>query len=409
MKPRNEPIEGTDKRKASYKALLNDLRVNFTKAKFPTKIILIIILVFQTVCGYLPYFLIYFCLILLARIISMLILLLRVIIYYPRLYLRKVLPKEKYSKLGILMIVAGILLDVFRRIIAPNSMGTKSLIRATGWIFAGVGVLVFKYGRRQRACNDALTIKFDEITEYEEPVLYLRSFKDDEISSSSTIGGLFWISHGSMSFFSVLTEEEQLAKSFNDFGTFLAIGRPTENLPEVGAIRIYVEDEKWKDVVTDLMCRSKVVVIRVSDTKGLLWEINQAMSRVPPEKLVLVVACKKKQYNSFKEKAERLCSLKLPDYRGWRKNVGSLRGFIYFTPDWNSHFVRIKYNYLRISATEPLVPLIRIALQPFYERLGIEWIRPPVRWYNVTGIILAIMFLFTAIYYLTFDRFSFFH
>ena len=59
------------------------------------------------------------------------------------------------------------------------------------------------------------------------PVLYLRSFADDGCAARR---------------YGALTEEEQLAKALAWVGPLLAVGRPGEVLPHVGAQRIYVAD-----------------------------------------------------------------------------------------------------------------------------------------------------------------------
>ena len=54
----------------------------------------------------------------------------------------------------------------------------------------------------------------------------------------------------------------------------------------VGAARLYVSDAKWRDEVDSLLARSRLVVLRVSVTDGSLWEVERAIKRVPPERLL---------------------------------------------------------------------------------------------------------------------------
>jgi len=366
----------------SYKEILSDYYAKFSKAGIIAKLIIVVSTVILTCC-YIPVFVIRITLLVLSRLTGLILFLLNLLI-------ARLLPKENASRLGVLMIVGGILLYACRGILSPDSIGIKSLLKVVSWICAGIGILFYKRGRRLRALKGSVSIKnYSDINNFNNPVLYLRAFKDDDTSGSSTIGGTFWLFYGILSFVSVLTEEEQLAKSFADFGPFLTIGRPDEKLPEVGAIRIYVEDYDWQDVVVDLMQKARIVAIRISDSEGLFWEIEQAVLRIAPENLIFIVASKKKDYDAFKEKTRRLFPSELPEFKGWRKSQGTLRGYIYFKKDWTPQYVKIKNDYLRLAVTEPLVPLIKSALRPVYEQIGINWVRPPPKWYNILGLILA--------------------
>jgi hypothetical protein len=50
-----------------------------------------------------------------------------------------------------------------------------------------------------------------------------------------------------------LTEEEQLAMVMNEIGPFIAIGRPGEQWPELGAARMYVGDDEWQATINNLI------------------------------------------------------------------------------------------------------------------------------------------------------------
>ena len=56
----------------------------------------------------------------------------------------------------------------------------------------------------------------------------------------------------------------------------VAIGRPDERIQKPGAARLYVDDEHWTSVVTDLMASSELVFVRLNGerTKGIDWEID---------------------------------------------------------------------------------------------------------------------------------------
>jgi hypothetical protein len=69
-------------------------------------------------------------------------------------------------------------------------------------------------------------------------------------------------------FIQLSTEEEQFARVFNRIGPFIAIGDPREALPDLGAVRLYVGNEAWKEKVEALLAHARLVVVRLSATEG---------------------------------------------------------------------------------------------------------------------------------------------
>ena len=82
--------------------------------------------------------------------------------------------------------------------------------------------------------------------------------------------------------------EQELAEIVTRVGPVIAIGKPGEPLPELGAARLYVGDADWKAKVIDMMARSRLVIIRTGSTPNLEWEIEQAMTHVPRRQILFV-------------------------------------------------------------------------------------------------------------------------
>ncbi len=122
------------------------------------------------------------------------------------------------------------------------------------------------------------------------PVLYLRSFDEDEATAKLK---------GS------LTEEEHLARLLERIGPVVAIGRPGERLPNVGARRVYVGDDEWQSTIEGLMKRARLVAIRTGLSKGLRWETHKAFELLAPEQLLLVVDSRKELNELFAEARTR--------------------------------------------------------------------------------------------------------
>jgi hypothetical protein len=99
------------------------------------------------------------------------------------------------------------------------------------------------------------------------PVVYLRSFYVDQGFSRRPrpVGRPF----------SVRTEEEQLAKALREIGPVVAIGKPGERLPRLGANRIYVRDEDWQEQVLSWFARAALVGLNPAKPKNLArtWRV----------------------------------------------------------------------------------------------------------------------------------------
>ena len=120
------------------------------------------------------------------------------------------------------------------------------------------------------------------------PVVYLRSFEADSEIVLRPEG--FW-RRWMMIFIDyavTFSPEQELAEVLNAVGPVIAIGKPGEALPELGAARLYVSDAEWRAKVIDMMDRSRLVIIRTGSTSNLRWEIEQTMGRVPRRQILFV-------------------------------------------------------------------------------------------------------------------------
>jgi len=103
------------------------------------------------------------------------------------------------------------------------------------------------------------------------PILFLRSFSDDQISLSKA--KLPWL----LRFFDpgavAGTLDELLVSEYADVGPVIAIGRPSDALPPLGASRRYCQGTEWQEIVRSLMQASAVIVMGMGRSAGLAWEI----------------------------------------------------------------------------------------------------------------------------------------
>ena len=95
-----------------------------------------------------------------------------------------------------------------------------------------------------------------------------------------------------------------MAEILAHVGPVVAIGKPGEPLPELGAARLYVADDQWQAKVIELMGKAALVVIRLGASPGLLWEIEQSLAQA----------------------AAPACRLRRPRRRGARAGAGGAPG-----------------------------------------------------------------------------------
>ncbi|HTS04887.1 MAG TPA: toll/interleukin-1 receptor domain-containing protein [Candidatus Eisenbacteria bacterium] len=262
----------------------------------------------------------------------------------------------------------------------------SALDSATAWEIIGIGLTVafvialagakcLKRGKQLGAESAAELMTHDSRA----PVVYLRSFQDDwfasqgSMSKSSLAGGL--IPNILMGFLDlaggVMTEEEQLAEALKDVGPFVAVGKPGEKLPVLGASRMYLQDSEWQERVHDLMLRARLLVLRAGKTEGLWWEVQTAARIVKPEKIVFLLPYNEKAYNLFRAKAEQYLGCDLPDYSAGSSAItlGGPQGILYFEPNWRPHFLELK-GFDRTF--QPWVRAFKTTLQPVYKQLGVD-------------------------------------
>jgi hypothetical protein len=277
------------------------------------------------------------------------------------------------------------------------------------------GAFLFWRGRQYAAKANAERI----VTDSNRDVLYLRAFRSDSSTAKYIFSSTLSLWGGGLA-----TEEEQLADVLRPFGDLVAIGQPGERLPTPGAARIYASDEEWKEVVKRQMRAARLVVIRAGVGENLLWELEEGVDILNPQKvLILVLDMKAQHYESFCTKMNPLLGVSLPeggsirreftrlqfllDQVGFGQGIprfGRISGFIGFAAGWKPSFFPLRAPYLRRSFFEPYRPFFKFALRPVFESYGLQWQAPPVS--EVTVLAKAVMALFGLLILIAAIRFE---
>ncbi|MEE1753968.1 hypothetical protein [Streptomyces sp. SP18CS02] len=231
-----------------------------------------------------------------------------------------------------------------------------------GGIVCGTGGLLYSRGQRH------LQPTAEEVTarDTRPPVLYLRSFLDDSVTRRSTLAGSY--AYG----YTQYTEEQELAQALEHMGPFIAVGEPGEELPQLGASRLYM-DEGWQARVIDLMTGARLVVLRLGTTEGLWWEFEQARTRLSPERLLLLVPDGTDEYERFRRRAWTELAVHLPPYSpvfDFPDGGLSMRGAIFFGPDGTPYaipFRKVPVPVTRASTVRR--DYLRRTLHPVFAQL----------------------------------------
>jgi hypothetical protein len=202
------------------------------------------------------------------------------------------------------------------------------------------------------------------------PVLYMRPFNEDYKTSQTNSITIVNFTIDMLS-----SEEEQLSKAVSNIGPMVAIGIPGEKLPTLGAQRLYSDDDSWKQLISKIMLRSKLILLKIGNTEGFRWEIGHSLQNARPEQVVFLIPNDKNIYDNFCIELSKFINHKLPDFKYGFNNNMTIQSILYFTSNWEPHYVRLRSFYFRKSRLNPLISIIRLALKPVYEQLGVRWKR----------------------------------
>lgn len=237
---------------------------------------------------------------------------------------------KKRAVRGLLMKIVGIIVAAggFVAVVwIHDQPGFGAVVGMTVGVtaFFYLGPKIWRYGLRVASPDAETVLKND----HRPPILYFRSFSQEEEAHR------FWKVLGYANSWPILPgyspwppmEQYQFNKLMNRLGPYIAIGRPGELLPEIGAARLYVSDEEWQDKVSLLLEKARFVVIRAGASPGLEWEIKQVVDRLPPTRILLITPPKKRDYEAFRSWFSKLLPKPLP------KKLGEFTRLITFAID----------------------------------------------------------------------------
>jgi hypothetical protein len=156
----------------------------------------------------------------------------------------------------------------------------RIVMHAAAWL--GVAY-IYRHARR----NAMLPGTALQRTDPRKPILYLRSFQEDNRSklwARATDGRVF------LERFVRITFEELITDHLWSYGPVVAIGDPAgrKKLAPLGAARDYATNTEWQRITIDLMQKASIIAAIAGKTQGLVWEIETIMRLGLGPKLVLL-------------------------------------------------------------------------------------------------------------------------
>jgi len=220
-------------------------------------------------------------------------------------------------------------------------------------------------------------------TRLEDPVLYLRSFADDEAINPRSR--------------SQKTYEEDLALALNAIGPVVAIGEPLEAETHLGATRVYLKHTDWQQNVRRLMQTSQLIIIQPGKSGGIMWELEAVLESVDPHKVILSFLSWQHLDRDGRELEYYLFKLLLDDFMSQSpspvtgklpEKIGNAT-FLVFSNNWEPELIRtrrwIKWLY-RFSSSLYVTEALRRALRN--RDLKLSW------WRNVPYLFLILWLIF---------------
>jgi len=208
---------------------------------------------------------------------------------------------------------------------------------STGLVAASVAAAIRlnTFACRLRAPSAVTVLRKDS----RRPILLLRAFQDDSAPVENAAPIANWRQVWSkLGVSRPVSFEEMLHDLFSALGPVIAIGRPGELVPPLGAARFWVSHSDWQQAVKSLLKEAQRVVLvmgPLQGREGLTWEAERILGLETPQKAVLVMPpIEEEDARSRWEKYREISADRLPAYQGGELAVG-------FDPDGLPQVVRV--------------------------------------------------------------------
>jgi len=254
------------------------------------------------------------------------------------------------------------------------------------------GMLALRQARRMTAVRSKIRL----VADGRPPVLYLRRFLYDGSEENESSDPPLWLAFVLPPLWLGIlllrrgAYEERLAAILDRFGPCVTLGRPYEELPEIGFLRVYATDDQWHATVQGYLDCTQLLIVRASRVvAALLWEIRQAVERVASNRVIIFLpfcvdphnAAAQAEYTEFRLSVQDVFPKPLPE---WQPQAV----FIVFDESWNTKLIARRGTLERTF--ERLLAPIKFAA---VDRYAGFWVRFAAAVFDVLAIGLVLVFL----------------
>lgn len=133
--------------------------------------------------------------------------------------------------------------------------------------------------------------------------------------------------------------EKYLCQEMNEkIAQTFAIGNPNSCLPATfSTTNLYANDKEWKGAVATLAKKAQVIVVRIGDTEGCLWEITHCTENSLLNKTIFLIDDTEK-LDLIKKKIEKKCTIDNAIFNNINTN------FALFLDEQDEHWKAIPLN-----------------------------------------------------------------
>ncbi|MBY5904171.1 hypothetical protein HFO88_28105 [Rhizobium leguminosarum] len=147
-----------------------------------------------------------------------------------------------------------------------------------------------------RLATRAVRATDPRISDVGKTAIYLRRF-DRDTHRSAYLPSNFWVQvlrtfPGLQSIIAYTTRlrlEDSIVDALAGSVQLITVGNPKELLPSLGATRVYIRDENWKDKVHELIRAADIVILVVDFSDAIDWEIELLVSIEVRSRAVLIL------------------------------------------------------------------------------------------------------------------------